>query len=117
MAEEKVRSGTTTSVAATAAYLGSSSSAAAARTSAACAGSDSAALSWQISSAPSACRTPLPKVWSQCSWLFTAHSTGWLLTRRRSATTSRASSAEACVSRTSRPWSPATIETLTSSHG
>ena len=86
MAEEKVRSGTTTSVAAVAAYRGSSSWRLRSRTSAACSGRVSAAVSWQISSAPSACSTPLPKVWSQCSWLLTAYSTGWLLTRRRSAT-------------------------------
>ena len=118
IADENVRSGTTTSVAATSAQRGSSSSAARGPY----LGGVLRGGSRRRSRGRSA-RLPRPgarrcrRCGPSASWLLTAHSTGRLLTRRRSATTSRASAADAWVSRTSSPASPATTETLTSSHG
>ena len=64
--------------------------------------------------AVSAASTPLPKVWSKCTWVFTAASSGALDSLRRSASTVRAARSEALVSTTRSPAAPATTLTLTS---
>ena len=64
----------------------------------------------------SARKTPLPKVWSKCSWVFTTATTSPAPSARTSLTTSRAATADAWVSTTSSPAAPRTSETLTSNH-
>ena len=64
----------------------------------------------------SARNTPLPKVWSKCSWVFTTAATSPAPRARTSSITSRAATAEAWVSTTSNPDEPRTSVTLTSNH-
>ena len=109
--------GTTTSVAATSAQRGSSSSAAEARTSAACSGRVSAAVSWQIELRALRLEHAVAERVVEVLVAVDGAQHRQALTRRRSATTSRASAADAWVSRTSSPAPPATTETLTSSQG
>ena len=61
-------------------------------------------------------KTPLPKVWSKCSWVFTTATTSPAPSARTSSITSRAATADAWVSTTSRPADPRISVTLTSNH-